>query len=54
MSTGRTAGMNGKEAITANLEEKEVVVGEAVAHRPSKRTSRHELGLRFKALGNGV
>lgn len=36
MSTGCTIGMNGKEAITANLEEKEVVVGEAAVHRPSK------------------
>lgn len=49
MSTGCTIGMNGKEAIAANLEEKEVVV-----HRPSKQTSRHELRLQFKALGNGV
>lgn len=36
MSTGCTTGMNGKEAITANLEEKEVVVGEVAVHRPSK------------------
>lgn len=36
MSTGCTTGMNGKEAIMANLEEKEVVVGEVAVHRPSK------------------
>lgn len=54
MSTGCTTGVNGKEAMTADLEEKEVVVGEAVVHRPSTRTSRHELRLQFKALGNGV
>lgn len=54
MSTGCTIGMNGKEAIAANLEEKEVVIREVVVHRPSKQTSRHELRLQFKALGNGV
>ena len=36
MSTGCTIGMNGKESIMANLEEKEVVVGEVAVHGPSK------------------